>query len=300
MALMNDLSWVPALRTEALTLLFTNITLLGYQVFLFLFLSFGFYFWRTRIFYQAGLLLFFTAGVNLFLKDFYQDPRPDPIFALDSRTGNSFGWPSGHAQMAIVLWGWLAIQVQRIWLKISLWTIAVLICVSRIYLGVHDVGDVLGGILLGALTLYVWVKLDVAGRLIAGLELFGLPKLVLLLFVAQVIFVGLHFGGTLDFVGSWMWGLMMGWFVGHETDKRRGFELQGYLIIRLVICAVGAALVFGALIISGRVLGLADDTIIGDVLAPYGSGVGYGLFMSLAIPWLLRLIAVGPLKRGET
>ena len=72
MALMNDLSWVPALRTEALTLLFTNITLLGYQVFLFLFLSFGFYFWRTRIFYQAGLLLFFTAGVNLFLKDLYQ------------------------------------------------------------------------------------------------------------------------------------------------------------------------------------------------------------------------------------
>ena len=81
-----------------------------------------------------------------------------------------------------------------------------------------------------------------------------MPKLVLLLLVAQVIFMGLHFGGTLDFVGSWMWGLMMGWFVGHETDKRRGFELQGYLIIRLVICAVGAALVFGALIISGRVL----------------------------------------------
>ena len=45
--------------------------------------------------------------------------------------------------------------------------------------GVHDVGDVLGGILLGALTLYFWVKLDVAGRLIAALELFGLPKLVL-------------------------------------------------------------------------------------------------------------------------
>ena len=68
-----------------------------------------------------------------------------------------------------------------------------LICVSRIYLGVHDVGDVLGGILLGALTLYVWVKLDVAGRLIAGLELFGLPKLVLLLLVAQVIFYGTAF-----------------------------------------------------------------------------------------------------------
>ena len=30
---MNDLSWVPALRTDALTFLFTNVTLLGYQVF---------------------------------------------------------------------------------------------------------------------------------------------------------------------------------------------------------------------------------------------------------------------------
>jgi hypothetical protein len=171
--------------------------------------------------------------------------------------------------------------------------IGVLICMSRIYLGVHDVGDVLGGITLGAVTLYIWVKLDVANRLITALESFGLPTLVVALLVVQVIYMGLHFGGTLDFVGSWMWGLMMGWFIGHELDARRGVELQAHLIVRLGICSLGAALVFGALIISSRVLGLADDTITGDILAPYGSGVAFGLVMSLAIPWLIRLVPFG-------
>ena len=147
--------------------------------------------------------------------------------------------------------------------------------------------------MLGALTLYVWVNLDIANRLIAALETFGLPRLVLALLGVQVLFMGLHFGGTLDFVGPWMWGLMMGWFVGHELDARRGVELQGHLIARGVISAVGAALVFGALIISSRVLGLADDTIAGDILAPYGSGVAFGLVMSLAIPWLIRLLPFG-------
>jgi len=293
MTIMNDMSWVPALRTDALTFVFTNVTLLGYQVFLFLFLSFGFYFWRTKVFYQVGLMLFLTAGINLFLKDFYQDPRPDTIYALDNKTGNSFGWPSGHAQMAIVVWGWLALQVEKNWLKASLWTIGVLICMSRIYLGVHDVGDVLGGIMLGAVTLYIWVELDVANRLITALETFGLPRLVLALLVVQVIFMGLHFGGTLDFVGSWMWGLLMGWFIGHELDARRGVELQGHLIVRLGVCSGGAALVFGALIISSSVLGFADDTIARDILAPYGSGVAFGLVMSLAIPWLIRLVPFG-------
>ena len=293
MTITNDMSWVPALRTDALTFLFTNVTLLGYQVFLFLFLSFGFYFWRTKAFYQVGLMLFLTAGINLFLKDFYQDPRPDTIYALDNKTGNSFGWPSGHAQMAIVVWGWLALQVEKTWLKASLWTIGVLICMSRIYLGVHDVGDVLGGIMLGAVTLYIWVELDVANRLITALETIGLPRLVLALLVVQVIFMGLHFGGTLDFVGSWMWGLLMGWFIGHELDARRGVELQGHLIVRLGVCSGGAALVFGALIISSSVIGFANDTIARDILAPYGSGVAFGLVMSLAIPWLIRLVPFG-------
>lgn len=147
--------------------------------------------------------------------------------------------------------------------------------------------------MLGAVTLYIWVELDVANRLITALETFGLPRLVLALLVVQVIFMGLHFGGTLDFVGSWMWGLLMGWFIGHELDARRGVELQGHLIVRLGVCLGGAALVFGALIISSSVLGFADDTIARDILAPYGSGVAFGLVMSLAIPWLIRLVPFG-------
>ena len=93
MEFMNDMSWVMPLRSEALTVFFTAVTNLGYGAFLFIFISVGYYFWRSATFYQAALLLFLTGAVNILLKDVFQDPRPDLIYRLDGKTGDSFGWP---------------------------------------------------------------------------------------------------------------------------------------------------------------------------------------------------------------
>lgn len=296
---MNDMSWVMPLRSEGLTLFFTGITNLGYGAFLFIFISVGYYFFRSSSFYKAALLLFLTGAVNILLKDIFQDPRPDPIYRLDGKTGDSFGWPSGHAQMAIVLWGWLALQAERQWLKVCLWIVAVLICVSRIYLGVHDVGDVLGGTILGAITLYIWVQLSGLDKLHTAFQELGKPRLILGLFVIQLMFIFAHPVNALGFVSAWMWAMMMGWFVGYYLDSEQGVELKGGVLQRLGVSAVGGLLVFGGLILSGRTLpsAEAEGGLLAGIAMPYLSGLLYGLLMAYIIPQIFKRLGLAERTR---
>ncbi len=148
-AFLHDLSWVPPLRTETLTLIFNAFTYLGYTPFFFAFLPLGYWLGDKQMFTRLTILIGIVALTNTFLKDLFQDPRPAIEFALDKRVGDSFGLPSGHAQVAAAMWFWLAIEIRRLWA----WALAIIITLgvaaSRIYLGVHDMEDVIAGTLLG-------------------------------------------------------------------------------------------------------------------------------------------------------
>ena len=93
--------------------------------------------------------------VNLvsYLKDLFQDPRPPADFMLDGGTGTSYGWPSGHAQIAVTLWGLLAYELKNKFISIGAITFIILVAFSRMYLGVHDLGDVVAGLLIGRLSI---------------------------------------------------------------------------------------------------------------------------------------------------
>lgn len=71
------------------------------------------------------------------------------IVARDPLTPGGFGFPSGHATIAIVLGLFLATQLPKKWRFAIVFGIA-LIGISRVYLGMHTPLDVIGGYLLGA------------------------------------------------------------------------------------------------------------------------------------------------------
>jgi hypothetical protein len=79
---------------------------------------------------------------------------------LDDLVGASYGLPSGHAQMAVAMWMWLAWEVRRAWFWWLCGTIALGVITSRLLLGVHDVEDVLIGAALGGASLFVmqWAR----------------------------------------------------------------------------------------------------------------------------------------------
>lgn len=77
-------------------------------------------------------------------------PRPDPsagVARLVEATGP--GFPSGHAQGSTAFWGWLAVEYPRPWFVALAAAMIVAISLSRVYLGVHFPGDVVGGWVLG-------------------------------------------------------------------------------------------------------------------------------------------------------
>lgn len=111
----------------------------------------------------------FTAGATLaawaatwVIKLAVERPRPDIelVAVMEGKLGS--GFPSGHFVCAVVLGGFLIYLMPRlvksttaIWCwRVLLIVIIVFVGVSRIYLGVHWLSDIYGGLVLGGLILY--------------------------------------------------------------------------------------------------------------------------------------------------
>jgi membrane-associated phospholipid phosphatase len=112
-------------------------------------------------------LLLVSSGTNELAKSVFKLPRPywvEPKLALS--TDVSFGLPSGHAESAVALWGYLAAILRSSWRWLCVLLI-LLISLSRLYLGVHFPADILAGWALGLLVLagFFWLKPRLAPRL---------------------------------------------------------------------------------------------------------------------------------------
>ena len=115
------------------------------------------YSWRGVL----GVLL--MVGVGMFFTDFLNSQvirpwigrlrpsNPDnPIAPLvhivNGRHGNGCGFPSAHSANMWMLTFVIAHWLRNKWLAFSMAVLTLLICYSRVYLGFHYPGDILGGL----------------------------------------------------------------------------------------------------------------------------------------------------------
>ena len=90
------------------------------------------------------------------LKEFVARDRPTGSRMV---RGTGFSFPSGHPLAAAASWGLippvLALYTRRRWVwwsaAIAVWTLAVLVAFSRVWLGVHWASDVVAGLVLAVL-----------------------------------------------------------------------------------------------------------------------------------------------------
>ncbi|MHA1491139.1 MAG: phosphatase PAP2 family protein [Promethearchaeota archaeon] len=92
--------------------------------------------------------------VNYYAKAIIANPRPDQSNWILIGAGH-LSTPSGHAMSSTVFWGYIAMRFKRWFIWIISTLIFVLVGLSRIYLGVHWLGDVLTGWLFGMVILLI-------------------------------------------------------------------------------------------------------------------------------------------------
>lgn len=152
--------WLHLHATPTLTDAMKSITLLAsWPVVTGICLFMATYFvWKRSHYRLLALTLTIPVGMllNALLKLAFHRSRPtwdDPILMIEN-----FSFPSGHAMMATLLYGFLAafgVRKAQAWRRRVLTVLAagmliVLIGFSRLYLGVHYLSDVLAGMAAGS------------------------------------------------------------------------------------------------------------------------------------------------------
>ena len=271
----NDLSWVLDLRTPFLNIFFDLVSLAGYPTFLILFLSFGYYYWSPEKFSRIAMLLFISGLINGFLKDYFQDPRPATEFMLDPRIGQSYGWPSGHAQIAVTLWGLIAIEFKNNWLTTFCVLMIGLVSFSRIYLGVHDIGDVFAGLLIGTIILTVWQLAS-----IYKFNDFLSNKLwIVIILLSQIIYYLSYPSHINHEPSAWFLGVMFGWYVFASK-----IEINKPDFVKIPVVLISTLLVFITMITINNINEAIIIEGISGVLASYVLGIIFSFIVTWLIP----------------
>jgi undecaprenyl-diphosphatase len=150
--------WVEAHRTPGLDTVFLTFSRFGATVTVLVLGSLtALVTWRRcRAVGTALLVATFSRPIlEYWLKLAVDRPRPD-LHRLVVGTGPSF--PSGHVMAAVALWGLLPLVVSLYTRRRGVWWASVVvsavmitgIAASRVYLGVHWLSDVTGGLVVGA------------------------------------------------------------------------------------------------------------------------------------------------------
>ena len=111
---------------------------------------------RSLAFHWLGLIIIMRLSTSFF-KLLVHSPRPE-IGAMTYMDHAAYSFPSGHVGMAFAFLGFLAFiicqSITNVQAKKDIITLAafiiLLVCLSRLFLGMHWLTDVIGSLLLGA------------------------------------------------------------------------------------------------------------------------------------------------------
>ncbi len=258
--------------------IFVVITSTGSLLFFLAAVVLVYWLWDKRLGFFLSVLLLASGALNGYLKTLFGSPRPPAPYhrVVPPLTDN--GFPSGHAQTSAAFWSGLALVRRGWWIPPGI-VMTALVALSRVYLGVHFVGDVLGGVAIG---LGIGVVGYVGFRLSLRTHLGIAQKLVLAVVLPAAL------GGVLILLGQaayLTWGLLTGLSVGYVLEG----EWVGLKRVRRMdagVLRIGVGLpVVGALALVG--LRLTEPTLLLPLFFLLG------LTVSLLLPWaFVRLDAV--------
>ncbi|MDR2619350.1 MAG: phosphatase PAP2 family protein [Treponema sp.] len=279
------------IENPGLTGVMKLITALGTEVFIIPLLLLIFWCIDEKRGFRLGILVILSAWMNVFAKNLFKQPRPyslDPSLGLASE--QSYGFPSGHAQMSLTLWipiaSWAGSvrKRRRLFFGVVVLLFILLIGFTRLYLGVHFPTDLLGGWFLGALILVIFYFLS--PYITAWFKTRGKRTQLICAAAATLIMNGLHPGNTT--LPAMLLGFSAGYsLMIHSFPFSAGACIKdrapgpGILALRYLLGAIGTLLIYQGLklVLPGEG-SLFSSYSWGGPVSPYyelGRFIRYGL-----------------------
>jgi len=163
-----------------------GISFLGSEFFYFAVLLFLYWSGRRKPAIHLACTVLLSLYASFLLKELFHLPRPAGAGLRVLETVEDFSFPSGHAQSTASFWFFLAFSSRKPSVFLLGGTIVFLVALSRLYLGVHYLEDVLFGALFGFGLAFGFRKL----LSLAAQRKVSLPyALVLLGLLSTVLFV---------------------------------------------------------------------------------------------------------------
>lgn len=225
------LRFIQQFKHPVLDVLFELITMSAEEIFFILVAAWLLWCRNQQLGYRLGFALLTSAASNSFLKNLFRFERPIGLEGIVSErvhTATGYSFPSGHTQGGTAFWFGIISWYKKPATTILGGVAIFLIALSRMYLGVHWLSDVLGGIFFGI----VWV---------AGCNLlFDYSRRINRLWLPGLLFIPLSIGllffnnHQTDTTQTIAFGAALGFFLGYlleqtklhfRTSKRWPFQI---------------------------------------------------------------------------
>jgi membrane-associated phospholipid phosphatase len=143
---------------------FFLVTQLGGTLFYVVALLIAYWAYNKRAAIVLSFILIVSIISEYYLKVIIANERPPASNWYPGVDPPNYSTPSGHSQNSATLYGWLTSRIKTWWIALISIILVGLIGVSRIYLGVHYLGDVLFGWGLGIVIVLLFVYLEKPAR----------------------------------------------------------------------------------------------------------------------------------------
>lgn len=310
---LDMIRWLQEQRNGFFDFLFEFFTYFGEELIVIAILGLVYWTVHKDIGKRLAMTVFLSIGINSILKVVIGRLRPfqvdDTIVNLRPETSSSYAMPSGHTQSASTTFFGLGYFFKKKNLLIGAIIITCLVALSRMYIGVHYLSDVLVGGLLGILVVYVFN--DILNRISNPHRVYHLIGLLsfLAFFILMIIELlktnplpASDFYHQLETVAK-MIGALVGFVIGIEIERKMvGFKNHKDIKKNVIRFVLGIIIVFLVRVIlselftfiidpeqltsqayAGYILGLFLDFIRYAVMVIIGIGVYPMLFKKVNI-----------------